>query len=157
MADLYSKVTLRPRSQLERLIELLEAEASAPPRPPPDPEEAKRRLSALPRLEAEAVDRILLTSGARVTVAPSLAARRVAARVGYPGATYASITRALDAEILEADVTDLAWRAHHLLDRLGRERCVELPSCAGCPLAQACGFRGVGSDPARRLDGGPGG
>jgi endonuclease III-like uncharacterized protein len=157
VADLYSKVTLRPRSQLERIVEQLEGEASAPARPPADPEEAKRRLSSLPRLDPEAVDRILLASGARVTVAPSAAARRVAVRVGYPGSTYASLTRSLDAEILESDKSDLAWRAHHLLDRLGRERCTERPVCDSCPISASCSYHGVGLDPAKRLDLGPGG
>lgn len=117
-----------------------------------DPHETKRRLTALPRMNPESIDLILLSSGAKSTIAPSAPARRVAARLGYPGATYAAMARALDAEIPEGDATDLAWRAHHLLAQHGREVClVSRPRCDRCSVRSACSYRGEGPDPATRL------
>ncbi len=232
MADLYSKVTRRPRSKLERLLELLKP--SAIPRRPEsrvatqlalfylvaadvspedaskivkgfvdasgallakplleldhdavaarcaprsvtelladlralgeavrdgleeacrrDADEARRRVGALPKLSPEHVDLILLTSGALSTVAPSAAARRVACRLGYPGSSYASLSRALDAEIPEGDATFVAWRAHHALAQHGKDVCLPAqPQCDRCVLSGACSYRGQGADPAARL------
>jgi hypothetical protein len=233
VADLYSKVTLRPRSKLERVIELLSQRTPVPKRPEPgvvvqlvlyylvaaevtptdasayvkllrgegsridpvrlselegasleaicpprmlvdlvaalratghaaregledacvrDADEGKRRLAALPRMNAEAVDLILLSGGAVATVAPSVPARRVASRLGYPGTNYASLARALDAEIPEGDATDMAWRAHHLLARHGRDTCtLPKPACDRCAVRSSCSYQGEGPDPAGRL------
>jgi len=233
VADLYSKVTLRPRSKLERILELIEP-ASAIPRCPRtgvvselvlfyllageatvdnttralkrllagaqtidpsrlasversviedvcseasvdavvsalhavgqaaldgleevcrrDPEEARRRLAQLPRVSPEHVDLILLSSGALSTVAPSLGARRVAARLGYPGSTYVALARALDAEIPEGDQAGVAWRAHHALAQHAKNFChLAQPSCDKCVARSACSYVGEGQDPAARL------
>ncbi|NUO50734.1 MAG: hypothetical protein HOV80_17930 [Polyangiaceae bacterium] len=231
MADLYSKVTLRPRSKLERVVELLEPGSDVPPRPknglvtqlvlyflvwgeaPPqsaaqlakgwlgadgqvdvarlaeanvdgvcsasraadataalqavarlatdgletlarrDPEEARRKLASLPKLPADQIDFLLLTSGAASTVAPSAAALRVTARLGYPGSTYAALARALDAELPEGDHHEVAWRAHHILKQHGMRTCKETPNCGSCRASAACGYAGKGDDPASKLHG----
>lgn len=117
-----------------------------------DADEARRRVGALPKLSPEHVDLILLTSGALSTVAPSTAARRVACRLGYPGSTYAALSRALDAEIPEGDATFVAWRAHHALAQHGKDVCLPTqPQCDRCVLATSCSYRGEGTDPASRL------
>lgn len=238
MADLYSKVTLRPRSKLERVLELLQPTYATPKRSdssvvtqialfyliaaevtPADaskivktlhaqptrgthpaldgaalaqleasalaescPErtradatawlralghaaiegleeacqssvdEARKRVATLPRMTPETVDLILLSSGAASTVAPSAGARRVACRLGYPGSTYAALSRALDAEVPEGDATEVAWRAHHLLAQHGRDICLSAePRCDRCALLSSCSYRGQGTDPASRL------
>lgn len=232
MADLYSKVTLRPRSKLERLVDLLEPSCEVPSRPKNglatqlalyfllwgeaaphaaaqavkalrladgqidaaqlaggvrdlvetlctparveevaaalaavgrlaadglealarrDPEEARRRLSTLPRLAADQADFLLLAGGAVSTVAPSPAALRVAVRVGYPGTTYASVARALDAELPEGDPHEVAWRAHHVLKQHGLRTCKEAPACSGCRAEPACSYAGQGEDPANKV------
>jgi hypothetical protein len=229
LADLYSKVTLRPRSKLERVVELLEPGSEVPPRPknglvtqlvlyflvwgeaPPqsaaqlakgwlgpdgqvdaarlaeanvegacsasraadataalqavarlaadglevlarrDPEDARRKLASLPKLPADQIDFLLLSSGAASTVAPSAAALRVTARLGYPGSTYAALARALDAELPEGDPHEVAWRAHHILKQHGLRTCKETPSCGSCRVSSACGYAGRGDDPASKL------
>jgi hypothetical protein len=130
MSDFRSKVTRRPRSKLERVVELLERDDMPPP------------TAAF----AAAVAR---SSSA---VAPTPGALRVATRLGYPGNEPASIARALDAEVPEGDVTSVAWRAHWSLHVLSEEVCHrEMPKCSSCPARSACDFQGVGADPARRL------
>lgn len=232
MADLYSKVTLRPRSKLERLVDLLEPSSEVPARPKNglciqlalyfllwgeaaphaaaeavktlrspdgqvdpmelgtgarplvaslctpgrvddvvaalqavgrlasdgleavarrDPEEARRRLATLPRLAADQADFLLLASGAVSTVAPSLAALRVVARVGYPGTTYAALARALDAELPEGDPHEVAWRAHHVLKQHGLRVCKDTPACSTCRAEKACSYAGKGDDPFVRV------
>lgn len=229
MADLYSKVTLRPRSKLERVVELLEPGCEVPCRPKNglvtqvvlyflvwgeaapasaasfakgllgadgqvdavrlvdvnvegtcsatraaevtaalhsvarlagdgletlarrDPEEARRKLAALPRLPADQIDFLLLASGAASTVAPSAAALRVTARLGYPGSSYPSLARALDAELPEGDPYEMAWRAHHILKQHGHRVCKESPSCGSCRAQAACSYAGRGEDPASKL------
>ena len=232
MADLYSKVTLRPRSKLERLVDLLEPACEVPARPKNglatqlalyfllwgeaaphaaaqtvktwlspdgqldggqlaagprdivaslcnearidevvaalqavgrlagdglegvarrDPEDARRKLATLPRLTADQADFILLASGVVSTVAPSAAALRVVSRVGYPGTSYASLARALDAELPEGDQQEVAWRAHHVLKHHGLKVCKETPACGSCRAKPGCAYAGEGDDPAARL------
>lgn len=117
-----------------------------------EPDEARRRLSALPLMTPQRIDFLLLAAGVTSTLAPSAPAQRVAARLGYPGASYTAIARSLDAEVPEGDPTDVAWRAHHLLKQHGMTVCVEtLPACGGCAARDACAFRGEGEDPALRF------
>jgi endonuclease III len=232
LADLYSKVTLRPRSKLERLVELLEPGCDVPLRPKNglvtqlvlyfliwgeaspqnaaqavkgllgadgqienarltsnatdmvesicsagrsadvtsalqlvarlatdgvdaiarrDPEEARRRLATLPRLAPDQIDFLLAASGTVSTVAPTAAALRVASRVGYPGSTYASIARSLDAELPEGDPLGIAWRAHHILKQHGMRICREVPACGTCRAEATCSYAGHGDDPASKL------
>jgi endonuclease III-like uncharacterized protein len=233
LADLYSKVTLRPRSKLEKLVDLLSPSCEVPARPrnglctqlalyfllwgeaPPhaaaeavktlrtpegqldpaelggggvralveslcsaarvdevvgalqavarlaseglesvarrDPEEARRRLASLPRLPADQADFLLLASGCVSTVAPSPAALRVVARVGYPGTSYAALARAIDAELPEGDPQEIAWRAHHVLKQHGLRTCKESPACSTCRAEPACSFAGKGDDPFVRV------
>lgn len=95
------------------------------------------------------VDRLLLRAGVLETVAPTGPAMRVVVRLGYPGDTYASVARALDAEL---GPRGLAERAHDLLDAHGRAICRPVgPACNECRLAERCDYRGRGLDPARRL------
>lgn len=224
MADLQSKVTRRPRSKLERVLEILQPTCPVPERPKEgivgavvrsylmeagasdmavipeidsdiragkvsmalvervaspaqldatvaglkalaklsldgleklcrnDLEESKRRLAALPRFDAERVDWVLLSSRHDVSVAPGRGALRVAARLGYPGSNYAAVSRALDAEIPEGDSSDVAWRAHHVLETHAARTCHRAaPACDRCGVKAACSYRGADADPARRL------
>ncbi len=132
MSEFRSKVTLRPRSKLERILDLVGA--SEDPAPPPTQEYQQRRL----RKQSE--------------VAPSDVALRVAARLGYPGNEPAAIARALDAEVPEGDPTAVAWRAHHHLQLIGERWChADKTDCNACPVRGVCDFRGLGLDPAIRL------
>ena len=132
MSDFRSQVTRRPRSKLERIVDLLGLEDMPPPSP------AYQTLSAK----------------SHSAVAPTAVALRVAMRLGYPGNEAASIARALDAEVPEGDVTSVAWRAHHSLQVLGDTICTkERPRCSECAAREACDFHGVGVDPAKRLSG----
>ena len=225
MADLQSKVTRRPRSKLERVLEILQPTCPVPERPKEgivgavvrsylleagakdmsviaeidsdvragrvqaavlervlehgaaresaalglkalaklavdgleklcklDVEEAKRRLATLPRFDAERSDWVLLSSRHDASVAPAAGALRVAARLGYPGSSYAAIARALDAEIPEGDSSDVAWRAHHVLEIHAQRTCHRVePGCDHCGVRTSCSYRGVDADPARRL------
>lgn len=233
MADLYSKVTLRPRSKLERVLELLHGTTNVPKRQDSglvvqlalyylvaaeitpteasalvkhwrgsgtsidgsallaleasalgavcpartaaellealhalgrlaqerldelsrrDPDAVRQRLLSLPRLTPDHADLLLLSCGLLSTVAPSPSARRVASRLGYPGTSYAALSRALDAEIPEGDPSQIAWRAHHALAQHGRDVCLaSAPACSRCAIQVACSYRGQGQDPAARL------
>lgn len=199
MGDQFSQVTRRPRSKLERLLEIWEERQPLPQRAHPnvaidllraaldaagvresaalaeralaggthlDPVELKAALSAEvgPAIEDEALRQclalfghlpreVLQRSGALGTVGPTPAACRVAARLGYPGSSFATLTRALDAELPEGDPTGIAWRVHHALTLHGRAVCGEVPQCGTCIVASSCHYRGVGEDPAKRLVG----
>lgn len=112
--------------------------------------EARAILRTLPRLAEPRVDLLLLYTRAHAIVAPTPFAMRAASRLGYPGATYAAIARALDLELSPGQV-DIAWRAHHLLDQHGRTLCSrEAPSCGRCPVRAGCSYE-PGADPAARL------
>jgi endonuclease III len=116
-----------------------------------DLEDARRTLMTLPKMHAQAVDLLLLSAGEQSLVAPTPSAMRVASRLGYPGADYASIARSLDAEVPEADILGVAWRAHHTLKQIGASLCEkERPQCGDCPLFRACAFHGEGPDPTNR-------
>ncbi len=132
MSDFRSKVTLRPRSKLEKLLDLL------------DPQDVATSPSA----------EYLAQSGrTQSAVAPTSDGVRVAARLGYPGNELAAIARALDAEVPEGDVTGVAWRAHRQLHLHGISVCLrEAPGCPTCRLRAACSYRGEGVDPALRLE-----
>jgi endonuclease III len=117
-----------------------------------DVDEARRRLRDLPRMPAEQADFLLLASGLVSTVAPGPSALRVAVRIGYPGSSYAAVARSLDAEVPEGDVTEVAWRAHHVLKLHGQRVCKDAaPLCASCGVRDGCAFRGEGDDPASRF------
>lgn len=132
MADLRSKVTRRPRSKLERLLDLLDPQDVATE---PTPEY------------------IALSARTQSAVAPTADAVRVALRLGYPGNEPAAIARALDAEVPEGDATAVAWRAHQQLHLHGISVCVaEAPGCSACRLRAPCSYRGEGVDPAKRLE-----
>lgn len=132
MADFRSKVTLRPRSRLERLLDLL------------DPQDTRTPPSA---------EYLAVTARSHSAVAPTLDAARVALRLGYPGNEVAALARALDAEVPEGDVVGVAYRAHHHLHLHGTTVCVrEQPACGSCRLRAACAYRGEGVDPALRLE-----
>lgn len=200
MGDQFSQVTRRPRSKLERLLEIWEEKLTLPQRVHPNvatdllraaleaagaPEGAElaQRLLAIPgnhdpealraalaselgelvehealrqclALFAHAPREVLQRSGALGTVGPTPAACRVAARLGYPGSSFATLTRALDAELPEGDPTGIAWRVHHALTLHGRSVCsTEAPQCGACIVAASCHYRGHGEDPAKRLVG----
>src|SRR5947209_416187 len=111
MADFRSKVTRRPRSKLERIVDLLERDVAPPP----------------------SAEYLSMSMRVRSAVAPTTGAMRVALRLGYPGNEPASIARALDAEVPEGDVTSVAWRAHYCLRVLSETVCIfEQPNCAQC-------------------------
>lgn len=130
MTEFRSKVTLRPRSKLERILDL----ACEDPTPPPTA--AYRAQSAKKQSD----------------VAPTPAGVRVAARLGYPGNGEAAIARALDAEVPEGDVTAVAWRAHYHLQLIGERWChADQTDCKSCPVRAVCDFRGLGLDPAARI------
>jgi hypothetical protein len=139
--DYQSKVTRRPRSKLERVVAKLE--------------EARGQLA-----RGDASGEIVLppadvapapTDLPPGTVATTVDAFRLAARLGYPGESADAVSRALNAE-LPVGSTDLAWRARHLLDAHARATCLETsPRCDRCTLVDACAYRGVGADPALRL------
>lgn len=128
-----------------------------------NPQQGRKWVAALPGMSQQRADWILLSVGALPTVAPTAVAMQVATRLGYPGRSYDSIARSLDAELpgIHGDGTppgpealDLAWRAHHLLDRHGRILCGPVqPSCASCALRESCAYRGQGDDPAARIEG----
>jgi hypothetical protein len=59
----------------------------------------------------------------QAVVAPTATASRVLARIGYPGASYASVARAVDEELPGPSSYDFAWRAHHVLEQHGRSLC----------------------------------
>ena len=236
MDDAQSKVTLRPRSKLERILDALDEEYKVPPRPQldlvsqialfhlvscgadgnaalgavtplcsatgaVDPErlaktprdlvasvcpeshvdatllalrslgeaavaspqgldarcrrdlgEARRLLRSLPGVAEQSTDLLLLQAGIHAVVAPTGPGVHVAARLGYPGASYASFARALDEELPEhANSIAVAWRAHHLLDQHGKGICARTPQCTRCPIRDACAYRGEGEDPVARL------
>ena len=130
MSDPHSKVTLRPRSKLERLVAALDPDGES---------EAPRRIS-LARASEESE-----------SLAPDEGALRVAVRVGYPGSTLEAVTRALDAEIPEGHASVFAPRARRTLSRHASDVCVLLPRCASCVIRPACDFHGEGADPERRL------
>jgi hypothetical protein len=120
-----------------------------------DLDEGRRLLGALPGLTEPLADLLLVCAGAHPLVAPTASATRVVARIGYPGATYAAVARALDEELPAGDGVDLAWRAHHVLDQHGKAACTpRAPECKGCPIHLACAYRGAGDDPAGRLGAG---
>lgn len=130
------------QAQETRLGTLLEQDLDA----------ARRVLASLPQLSLPVADQLLLACSVRRTVAPTPAAIRVAVRLGYPGAEYEAVARALDAEVPESDVSAVAWRAHHLLKQHGVMVCVrERPHCSACRIASACAYGGEGTDPAARL------
>lgn len=117
-----------------------------------DAAEARAILRAIPGLAAHHRDLALLYAGLQPVVAPTAPAMHVAVRLGYPGADYGAIARALDAEIDSPDAVRVAWRAHQLLDRHGRNVCTaELPRCASCAVRDACAFHGDGDDPSLRI------
>ena len=230
MSDVRSKVTRRPRSKLERLLDALGAAHTAPTRPPVDlgvqvalsclvaaqvspadardrvrawstasgvdaarlvavtdedvagvcpadhvrpaaaalravghlvadgaldetwdAEDTRRALLGVPGMTPPVADYLLLAAGRLATVAPTLPAMRVAVRIGYPGATYGAVARALDLELPNAGDVGSAWRAHQLLDHHGRLVCTPRPTCATCPLRDGCSYAGEGVDPALRL------
>lgn len=224
MADFFSKVTRRPRSKLERVLEILEPSCPVEARPRQgllnaavrfylvvdgpaiavdaekiealvrtgeleqasfeglaeqeratrafeglkalsklwldgleklcknDVEEAKKRLSMLPRFSPELADWVLLATRHANSVAPSKGALRMAARLGYPGSNYAAIARALDAEIPEGDTSDVAWRAHQVLRQHAEKTCHRVaPGCDRCGVKSSCSYRGANADPAGRL------
>jgi endonuclease III len=114
--------------------------------------EARALLASLPRLSEHHADVLLLYSGAHALVAPSHLALHVAARLGYPGSSYAAIARALDVEVPSSDALGFAWRAHHLLDQHGKHLCTRrAPACASCPVRQSCAVPDGGDDPAERV------
>ena len=178
MADFQSKVTRRPRSKLERVVEVLHRDAEAPSEATGltrvleeldcHVAETVRRalpaLQALPLNDARAqlqesgvshrptLDRILLWTGHLSSVAPSEGTLRLVVRLGYPGESFESVARALDAELPASEGLSLARRANGLLDRHSRAICLPVePRCNKCCIAAACGFRGIGADPSARL------
>lgn len=139
MADSRSKVTLRPRSKLERLLALLDARTTPQPFDLLDPKPPS--LDGAP-------------AKASTSVAPTPEAARVAVRLGYPGNDIRAVGRALDAEVPEGDASQVALRAHHQLHAHGAKVCLRLsPLCGSCRLNAACAYRGEGVDPADRLEG----
>jgi len=116
-----------------------------------DAGEARRALRSL-NIPEQRTDLMLLQSGLHPLTAPSGNAVTVAARVGYPGTSYASFARVLDEELPEQYAIAVAWRAHHLLDTHGKSLCTaKAPQCARCPIRDACAWHGEGPDPAGRL------
>lgn len=114
--------------------------------------EARALLGSLPRLSEHHADVLLLYSGAHALVAPSGFALQVAARLGYPGSSYAAIARSLDLEVPSSDALGFAWRAHHLLDQHGKQLCTrQAPACTSCPVRQSCAVPDGEEDPAARL------
>ncbi len=175
MADSQSKVTRRPRSRLERLVSALDAvtpralvrdplevvrRGSArdeilrllDPKTVVSPHELRARLGALGISDRALVDELLLRAGKADSVAPTSHAMRVVVRLGYPGDTYDSVARALDAELPGSNAGRLALRAHDLLDAHGRAICLAVgPVCKQCRIAERCDYHGEGPDPATRL------
>lgn len=120
----------------------------------PDLELARKLLRSLPSVSEQRADLLLLYAAVQAVVAPTATASRVLARIGYPGASYASVARAVDEELPGPTSYDFAWRAHHVLDQHGRTLCApKAPECWRCPVRDACAFRGIGEDPAARLVG----
>ena len=125
-------MTLRPRSRLERLLDLL------------DPQDTRSPPST---------EYLASTGRGQSLVAPTIDAARVALRLGYPGNEVAAVARALDAEVPEGDVTGVAYRAHNHLHLHGTTVCHrEHPGCGSCRLRAACAYHGEGPDPALRLE-----
>lgn len=176
MTDFQSKVTRRPRSRLERLVSALDAgtpresfeteplEAISQvearqevlrlldAKPPLPCDVLRARLEALGIADRALVDQLLLRAGKAGTVAPTSNALRVVVRLGYPGDTYESVARALDAELPGSDTQGIALRAHNLLDAHGRVICLPVrPTCTQCCVAERCDYRGEGLDPSARL------
>lgn len=123
--------------------------------------EARRLLRPLVALDDEPgsaaaeqrADHLLLQAGVHAIVAPTSAAVQVAARLGYPGTSYASLARVLDEELPDHDALEVAWTAHHALDQHGRTTCGANPQCTRCPVRAGCGYHGEGPDPATRIGG----
>jgi hypothetical protein len=126
VGDAYSKVTRRPRSKLERLVDRVE---------PPAPR-ARTRAS-----DDDALARVKLDA----------TSARVAARLGFPGATREALERSLAGELPIGDPTELATRAVRALNVVGATNCASLdPQCDACPFEDGCDYRGRGADPAGR-------
>ncbi len=126
MSDAHSRVTRRPRSKLERLVDRVE---------PPAPR-ARARIAdgdAVPTVKLDAVS------------------ARVAARLGFPGATRGALERSLAGELPIGDPTELATRATRALSLVATTSCLSIdPRCDACPFEDGCDYRGRGADPAGR-------
>jgi hypothetical protein len=132
VSDFRSKVTLRPRSRLEKLLDLLA------------PDDVERTPTP---------EYAVATGRSQSVVAPSADAARVAVRLGYPGNEVAAVARALDAEVPEGDATAVAFRAHRELHLHGISICLRTaPGCDACRLRASCSYHGEGPDPAQRLE-----
>jgi hypothetical protein len=114
--------------------------------------EARWLLGTVPGIDDPRADLLLLYSGTQAIVAPTAHAAYVAARLGYPGSSYAAVARSLDAELPSFDAVEVAWRVHHVLDRHGKELCtLASPQCGRCPVRSSCAYHGQGEDPAAKL------
>jgi endonuclease III len=121
-----------------------------------DLSEARRLLRTLPGITEQRADLLLLYAGVHAVIAPTANGVHVAARLGYPGTSYASFARALDAELPAPDAVEIAWSAHHLLEQHGKKICSpHNPTCGRCPIRAACAFHGEGEDPATKLSARP--
>ena len=104
----------------------------------------KRVLRRFPSIGEPYADRILLFSGAQITVAPDSNALRVLGRLGFCreeknyAAMYRSAVTAASDELSDAAA---AQRAHLLLRRHGQEVCTRSnPKCDVCPLRRSCAW-----------------
>ncbi len=114
--------------------------------------EARRILGTLPGMNDQRADLLLLYAGLHAVIAPTMHGVQVAARLGYPGSSYAALARALDAELPSPEAIEFAWRAHHLLEQHGKKVCTpKAPTCGGCRVRAACAFHGEGEDPVQKL------
>ena len=96
-------------------------------------------LEALPGVGRKTANVVLNTAFGEPTVAVDTHIFRVANRTGLaPGKT----PRQVEEGLLVATPAEYLRDAHHLLILHGRYRCTaRKPACAGCPVADLCGWR----------------
>ena len=109
-----------------------------------DLKRAKRLLRQFPGVGEPLADKILLFSGAQISLAPDSNALRVLTRLGFglEDKNYAKSYRsAIDATKDEFRTPAEAQRAHALLRRHGQELCKRsAPLCELCPVRKFCDF-----------------
>jgi len=110
-----------------------------------DPKKAKKLLKEFPGAGEPLADKILLFSGAHVSLAPDSNVLRVLTRLGYgvDDKNYAKSYRSAIAATKDEFRTPVeAQRAHLILRHRGQQLCKRSePRCEFCPLRNVCAYR----------------
>jgi len=110
-----------------------------------DVRKAKKLLKQFPGVGDPLADKILLFSGAQISVAPDSNALRVLNRLGYGEENERNYSKAYKSAIAatanEFASLPEAQRAHLLLRHHGQELCKRAaPRCDACPLRNVCAW-----------------